>query len=264
MGKRAFARARAVGITVKAAAVCKSPRRSNKVFLKYTDFGGSGSHGSAQENQVTDGMQLLSNSRPPTNITLDGHLLWLRQRSKRAWYGEPAGPEEKTPRNFILSTGFKVVEKVGGDVMRKRLMATFALIAYTAILIRLVAFKATPLLQTKHLRIKFSDHGTRHANFVPFKTIWPYLHGHPNWLIAIVNLAGNLAPFLPIGFLVPLVYRKMTWQKSIVVGVAVGLALEGLEEVFRVGIFDIDDVILNALGVVIGYWLFTLRRPKSI
>ena len=63
---------------------------------------------------------------------------------------------------------------------------------------------------------------------------------------------------MPIGFLVSFVYRKMTWQKSLAVAVAVGLAIEGMQVVFRVGIFDIDDVILNALGVMTGYWVFTI------
>lgn len=50
----------------------------------------------------------------------------------------------------------------------------------------------------------------------------------------------------------------MTWQKSLILAAAVGLSMEGLEVVFRVGIFDIDDVILNAFGVMIGYWVFAI------
>jgi glycopeptide antibiotics resistance protein len=55
----------------------------------------------------------------------------------------------------------------------------------------------------------------------------------------------------------------MTWQKSLALAVAVGLAIEGMEVVFRVGIFDIDDVILNALGVMIGYWVFTISAQEK-
>jgi glycopeptide antibiotics resistance protein len=77
-------------------------------------------------------------------------------------------------------------------------------------------------------------------------------------LIAIINLVRNIALLVPIGFLVPFVYRKMTWQKSLALAVAVGLVIEGIEVVFRMGIFDIDDVILNAVGVIIGYWAFAI------
>jgi hypothetical protein len=50
----------------------------------------------------------------------------------------------------------------------------------------------------------------------------------------------------------------MTWKKSLALGVVAGLSIEVMQSVLRVGIFDIDDVILNALGVVIGYSAFAI------
>ena len=148
--------------------------------------------------------------------------------------------------------------------MQKRSISALLLIAYSAFLIKLLVFKIN-LLKIGPLRFKFSPH-TGQANFLPFKTILPYLLGEHGWLIAILNLAGNIGLFVPIGFLVPFVFQEMTWQTSLALGVAAGLAIEGLEVVFRVGIFDIDDVILNALGVMIGYWVFTILviwvRPR--
>ena len=140
--------------------------------------------------------------------------------------------------------------------MKKRLISAFILIAYSAFLINLLVFKIYQL-KISLLRFKFPPDAGQ-ANFLPFKTILPYLLGEPAWLIAIINLGGNIALLVPIGFLVPFVYRKMTWQKSLALAVAIGLAIEGMQVVFRVGIFDIDDVILNALGVMTGYWVFTI------
>jgi glycopeptide antibiotics resistance protein len=54
----------------------------------------------------------------------------------------------------------------------------------------------------------------------------------------------------------------MTWKKTLALAIATGLAIEGMQEVLHVGIFDIDDVILNGLGVVIGYWAFTMLAKK--
>ena len=84
--------------------------------------------------------------------------------------------------------------------------------------------------------------------------------------MAMVNLIGNIIPFMPIGLLAPLVFRSISWQKALVLGVVTGLACEGMEVVFGVGIFDIDDVILNAFGVVIGYGTFVMfkRQPRSL
>lgn len=149
--------------------------------------------------------------------------------------------------------------------MHNRLISVLVLIAYGAILINVVVFKgmmpgrtqgrpAPPRLQTRPVIIRWG------ANFVPFKTIVPQLRGQPRWSTAIVNLVGNTVLFVPVGFLFPLVYRKMTWRKSL----AVGVAMEGMEWMFNVGIVDVDDVILNAFGVMIGYWIFTFSQRRSL
>ena len=102
-----------------------------------------------------------------------------------------------------------------------------------------------------------------HANLVPFKTILPQLRGEPRWSTAIINLVGNTVLFVPVGLLVTMVYRRITWQKSLALAVAVGLTMEGMEGVFRVGIVDVDDVILNAFGVVSGYWVFRFWERRT-
>jgi glycopeptide antibiotics resistance protein len=139
--------------------------------------------------------------------------------------------------------------------MKKPLISTFVLIAYCAILIKVMVFKDIPPIRVGELMLNFAGTNAGHApNFVPFKTIVPYLLGYKGLIIAGVNLVGNVGLLVPIGFLVPFVYRNMTWRKSLALAVAAGLCIEVLQTVLRVGIFDIDDVILNALGVMIGYW----------
>jgi glycopeptide antibiotics resistance protein len=140
----------------------------------------------------------------------------------------------------------------------KRLTSAFILIAYSALLIKVVVFKDIEI-KTPWLILKLGgDYVKGQANFVPFKTILLYLRGERGLFKSILNLGGNTVPFVPVGFLVPLVYRSMTWPKALALAVTVGLAMEGMEGLFRVGIVDIDDVILNAGGVAIGYRVFTL------
>jgi glycopeptide antibiotics resistance protein len=128
-----------------------------------------------------------------------------------------------------------------------------------------VVFKAIPTIHIGHLRFKFAHPHTGPGNFVPFKTIVPELIGRENHLIDIVNLIGNIIPFMPIGLLAPLVFLSISWQKALVLGVVTGLTCEVMEVVFRVGIFDVDDIILNGLGVMIGYGVFVMftRRAQS-
>jgi glycopeptide antibiotics resistance protein len=115
-------------------------------------------------------------------------------------------------------------------------------------------------------RLSTSRFAPLHANYVPFKTILPQLRGRPTWASAMINLFGNTILFMPIGFLVSIVYEKMRWHKALVLAVALGVTLEVLEGVLRVGVVDIDDVILNALGVMSGCWIggFWKRRKAAV
>lgn len=140
--------------------------------------------------------------------------------------------------------------------MQNRFIPTLILFAYSALVIKLLVFKNV-LLTLGPLMFRFTT-DTGQTNFVPFKTILPYLLGEKGRMIALIELVGNIAPFVPIGFLVPFVYRKITWQKTLALAIASGLAIEGMQVIFRVGIFDIDDVILNGLGVMIGSWIFSI------
>lgn len=142
--------------------------------------------------------------------------------------------------------------------MKKHLIATFILIAYSVILIKVMVFKDVPIIRIGSLMLKFGGTQEGPANLVPFKTILPYLLGEKGLLIGAINLLGNIVLLVPIGFLVPFVFRNMTWKKTLALAVAAGFFIEGMQVVLHLGIFDIDDVILNAIGVVIGYWAFVI------
>ncbi len=142
--------------------------------------------------------------------------------------------------------------------MKKSLFPRLLFIVYSAILVKVMVLKDVPLIRLGKLMINFGGTAEGQANFVPFKTIGPYLFGHKGLMIAGINIVGNIALLLPVGFLVPFVYTNMTWKKAFALGVVVGLVIEVLQVVLRVGIFDIDDVILNALGVVMGYGVFVV------
>lgn len=147
--------------------------------------------------------------------------------------------------------------------MKKRLITIFILIAYSTILIKLLVFKDLPPIRIGSLILNFGGTQEGPANLLPFKTILPYLLGEKGFIIAFLNIAGNIVLLIPIGFLVPFVFRNMTWKKSLMLAVAAGFAIEGMQVLLHVGIFDIDDVMLNGLGVMVGYWLFIFLAKLS-
>ncbi|KRM72988.1 VanZ family protein [Lacticaseibacillus brantae] len=67
---------------------------------------------------------------------------------------------------------------------------------------------------------------------------------------------GNVLWFMPLGFLWPLVHpQKSNWGRMFFVAVCFSLSIEALQFVLNTGVTDIDDVIFNTLGGVLGYLL---------
>ncbi len=107
--------------------------------------------------------------------------------------------------------------------------------------------------------------GTGGLNRVPFLTIRNYLRAYKlgnislKWVL--VNLAGNLAAFAPMGFFLPALYPK---QRHFFVFVPTVTVMVALVEIFqyltRTGSCDIDDLILNTAGAFI-IWIVCLLPP---
>jgi hypothetical protein len=72
--------------------------------------------------------------------------------------------------------------------------------------------------------------------------------------LVILNLAGNVFAFVPFGMFVGYFLRKkkFTFIKTTLLGFAFTVLIEGIQLVTKVGICDIDDVVLNTIGVLIG------------
>lgn len=97
------------------------------------------------------------------------------------------------------------------------------------------------------------------VNLIPFKTVWMYLRGdlpvNPGDVVmmSFANLAGNVLLLAPMGFLLPLLYDRMrSWNKIFLLGVTFSMTLEMVQ--YLLGrTADIDDVLLNSLGILLGY-----------
>ncbi len=96
----------------------------------------------------------------------------------------------------------------------------------------------------------------RNSNFIPLKTILFYLNSGMDW-ITVTNLAGNIAAFVPLGFLLPLSFKKMrSFLKVLLAALLVTVIIETGQYLLIVGSADIDDVFLNLLGAMAGYFFY--------
>lgn len=80
----------------------------------------------------------------------------------------------------------------------------------------------------------------------------------------LINVIGNTAMFIPIGIIWPIVFRKLdTHKKVIAAGVGFSLCIEILQLPFYDRVTDIDDLILNSLGFLIGYGIYLLVKAAK-
>jgi glycopeptide antibiotics resistance protein len=142
--------------------------------------------------------------------------------------------------------------------MQKRLLTSTLLLVYVVILIKVMVLKDVPMIRMGPIMLNFGGTQVGDPNYIPFKTILPYLLGDNGFLIGALNIGGNIAYLIPFGFLLPFVFASIDWKKSLVVAVLSGMSIELTQVLLHIGIFDVDDVLLNGLGVMVGYWIYIL------
>ncbi|MFD0673847.1 VanZ family protein [Cohnella sp. GCM10027633] len=111
----------------------------------------------------------------------------------------------------------------------------------------------------------------RSYNLIPFDSIRSYIEHKEsyNYRTWWMNLFGNLVMLVPFGVLLPLVIAKLrkTWA-FVVALLAFNLGIEIMQFGFRLGSFDVDDLLLNSSGALIAYAfirvvLTVARKPST-
>ncbi|WP_242886135.1 VanZ family protein [Actinomadura litoris] len=108
------------------------------------------------------------------------------------------------------------------------------------------------------------DNGQAGGNTDPGDSLRFYLN-RPSGDAAL-QIGGNLALLAPLGVLLPIVWVSLRGpiRLALVAGMC-SLAIETVQGTVVMGrAFDVDDVILNVVGVVLAYLLLGRRLSKSI
>ena len=91
-----------------------------------------------------------------------------------------------------------------------------------------------------------------------------YLMDYPERRDALLNLIGNTAMFVPLGIVWPSVFRKLdSHGKVIAAGVGYSLLIELAQLPFFDRVSDIDDLLLNSLGFLLGYGIYLLVKTSK-
>lgn len=107
--------------------------------------------------------------------------------------------------------------------------------------------------------LSISKNGMGEINLIPFKVLFDtyrevFENGYINYFI--INFLGNIIIFIPLGFFIPLLW-DITNKKVILIGFCSSLFIE-LCQLFLARGTDVDDLILNTLGVCVGLVLYRI------
>ena len=101
------------------------------------------------------------------------------------------------------------------------------------------------------------------VNLVPFRSMVHDWH-HGGWPF-VINFVGNIVAFVPMGLLPPFIFKRPTklWE-VLVFSLFVSLLIEGGQLYSGRRVPDVDDLILNVLGSLLGYLLSGSVRARSV
>ena len=116
--------------------------------------------------------------------------------------------------------------------------------------------------------IPYWEQAAGHLNLIPFRTLRLYAglldSGVRSYIrMSVINLAGNIIMFIPLGFLLPRVFSRLTSLPRVLLTTTVLITAVEIIQLFTlVGSCDIDDLILNVIGSAIGYVFHkTAKKP---
>lgn len=143
---------------------------------------------------------------------------------------------------------------------RKR-FRTICLVLFVLYVIAIVYFL---LLSDIYGRVEGYD--TYRYNLIPFVEIMRFLRSAMNggsiaYVDVFMNLVGNVVAFIPFGALIRWARnRKTGFWIAVLYTFLFSFSIEVVQLFTKVGVFDVDDLILNTCGGAIGYACYwTLR-----
>ncbi|MNI08150.1 VanZ like family protein [compost metagenome] len=145
----------------------------------------------------------------------------------------------------------------------KIIKAKYLFIVYLIAIVNFVIIKFFGDIQRVIDRIEMvraqKVEGYWNLQLVPFRTITSSMNSFLRFGIdhpASIVFIANIILFVPMGFLVPSVLRKSSFLKTMGISLGIIVAIEIIQYVTNLGATDIDDVILNMTGCLIGYMVY--------
>lgn len=144
--------------------------------------------------------------------------------------------------------------------MKKKQKNIFHLLAQIGFYIYVIVIFYFVLFSERYGRL---SHTTYQYNLELFAEIRRFIIHYRYFTLEelVTNLFGNIFAFSPYGYLLPFIRKKKTGFFAVLCSTfCFSLTIETMQLVFKLGVFDVDDLLLNTVGGIIGYSIFFVGK----
>lgn len=147
--------------------------------------------------------------------------------------------------NLIYSNNY--VEKLEDKNKIKKFSLSIIFIYYIILLFNMVIFARYNTINS--------------FNLIPFKSIID-IFNNGNIYSIIINIFGNLLIFMPLEYFIIELFKINKFILNFSISFLIILIIEIIQYIFKVGVFDIDDLILCTLGMMLFYIIYNKTKEK--
>jgi glycopeptide antibiotics resistance protein len=95
---------------------------------------------------------------------------------------------------------------------------------------------------------------------IPF---WSYGKAFAGKTFYLKEILLNILLYIPFGFMMPAVFRKMKVWQMILVFLFFSCGIELIQLFGRIGVFETDDILDNTLGGILGLTVYRIFRREA-
>lgn len=95
----------------------------------------------------------------------------------------------------------------------------------------------------------------RKYDFQPF---WSYKAIQDGREDLLTENIMNVVVFIPVGLLLSIAFKQVTWWKALLIGCCISITIESLLFWFMRGFSELDDVMHNTVGCIMGYIIYSI------
>lgn len=164
---------------------------------------------------------------------------------------------------FLLRAFYLIVTKKKTSFFLGRELLLNGFVFYFILLFQLTVFRGEYTIMNVYIEWR----PISEVNWEPFTETFKLTNGTSQFDF-FYNLYGNIFWFIPMGCCLGFLLKKRhPFFKVVMIGFLCSLSIETMQFLFRTGVADIDDLIFNTIGTILGYmfyeFIFLLKKTVS-